>query len=164
MKDNGFKFGRRSKAKLYGDNEHPGVAVEVAQLCELALTYTKCDFGIIDGVRLRHEQRGMYDAKHSALDGTNKISDHQIGLAIDFLPTNTSGMGEGLDMYDTKDPRVLAVWLECYRAFTRAGRKLNLALEFGLGYLIHGGPDMPHISIVGKIDKTVREMAIPMPD
>jgi len=159
-----FKYGKRSKAKLYGDAEHPGVAKEVSELCELALSYSTVDFGIIDGFRLTHEQQHMYKIGNSELDGVNKLSSHQIGLAIDVLPSNSSGAGKGLDMFDVSTPEVRAVWLEVYRAFMRAAMKLGLSLEFGLGYNIHGGRDWPHIQVVGHVNKSKHDMALPPRD
>ena len=150
-----FRFGRRSKAKLYGDSTHPGVHPKVAELCVKALGYSEVDFGIIDGVRLTMEQQQMFANKRSMLDGVNKISDHQIGLAIDVLPTVHDEHGNRLDPYDISDNRVKVAWLEVYRAFMRASMKLGLVIEFGLGYNIHGGHDWPHMSVKNLSPETV---------
>ena len=129
------KFGKRSKENL------SGVKPEVVKLCKKALRYSTVDFSIIDGLRTPQQQREMYDAGKSELDGTNKISDHQTGYAVDVIPVVKG------NVWDTEDLEVRSAWLELYRAFMLAGRKLGLNLEFGLGYDIAGCRDFPHISV-----------------
>jgi len=131
-----YKFGKRSKDKL------SDVQPEVVELCNKALKYSTIDFSVIDGKRTTEQQRAMFDSGNSELNGTDGISDHQTGYAIDVIPVVKG------NVWDTEDLEVKAAWLEVYRAFMRSGMKLGLNLEFGLGYNIGGGRDWPHISVV----------------
>jgi len=131
-----FKFGTGSLDNL------DGVDDRVIMLCKKALKYSTVDFSVIDGLRTQSEQKALFDAKKSELDGMMLTSDHQLGLAIDVVPYI-----KGMDVWDVKDPEVAAAWLELYRAFMRAAMKLNMVLEFGVGYNIAGGRDYPHISV-----------------
>jgi peptidoglycan L-alanyl-D-glutamate endopeptidase CwlK len=136
---NNYKFGRRSREKLEGTQEI------VKVLARKALKYTTVDFSVIDGRRTQTEQKAMFDAGKSELDGSMKISDHQTGLAIDVIPVIDKSV------WDVKDSEVAAAWLELYRAFMRAAMKLGVELEFGVGYNIGSeGRDYPHISIKGR--------------
>lgn len=131
-----FVFGKRSKKKLKNVNE------VVKRVCKRALAESTVDFSVIDGFRTQEQQKEMYDKGVSELDGTNNISDHQTGMAIDVIPVL-----KGKNIWDTEDLEVRSAWLEVYRAFMRAGMKEGAQLEFGLGYNISGGRDWPHISI-----------------
>jgi len=133
-----YGFGKRSRKYL------DGVHADVRALAELALSYSTIDMAVIDGFRTAEQQKEMFDAGKSELDGINGISDHQIGKAHDVIP-----YVKGMDIWDVEDPVVAAAWLEVYRSYLRAAMKLGLVLEFGLGYDIAGGRDYPHISIVG---------------
>jgi len=154
----GFVLGKRSKAKLYGDDEHPGVHPAVAELVVKALGYSTVDFGITDGVRTEAEQQAMHRDGKSELDGVNKLSDHQRRLAVDIYPVVHLD-GKRVNMYDIEDPFVVTQWLEVYRALMRASFKLGLVLEFGLGYNIGGGRDWPHVSIKGRVPADYSGMA-----
>lgn len=156
---NNFKYGSRSKGYLYGTPEREAVKPPVVKLCELALSYSTVDFGIIDGLRYDHEQVAIFKAGNSELDGINKKSDHQYGMAIDVYPVIKRN-GVRLDAYDVDDVDVRAGWLEVYRAFMRAAMKLGLIIEFGLGYNIGGGRDWPHISVKGKVPDDWSGLAI----
>jgi len=147
-----FSFGTKSKAKLYGDDTHPGVHPDVAAMCEKALDISRYDFSIIDGVRTAEEQKKMYDDGVSELDGVNKISDHQRRLAIDVYPLARVD-GKRVNMYDIRDQFVVSVWLEIYRSFLRAARLKGLVLELGLTYDMRSptSHDWPHISIKGRV-------------
>lgn len=132
-----LRFGSRSEENLLM------VEKDTDRLCRLALEYTTQDFSIIDGFRTADEQSKLYSKGVTELDGINKLSAHQSGLAIDIIP-----YASGVDIWNTSNDKVKALWLEVYRAFMRAGMKLNLRLEFGLGYNIGGGRDYPHIQII----------------
>lgn len=136
-----FKYGKRSRENL------DGVSPDVKALANLALEYSKIDMSIIDGFRTSKQQKKLFDKGLSELDGSNGISDHQTRMAIDFIP-----YVKGLDIWNVSEPEVAQVWLECYRGWLRAAMKLNLALEFGLGYDINGGRDYPHISVKGRLN------------
>jgi len=130
-----FLFGKKSKKKLKNVNE------VVKRVCKRALDISTVDFSVIDGFRTQEQQKKMFDKGASELDGTNLISDHQLGLAVDVIPYM-----RGKDIWDTKDLEVRSAWLEVYRAFMRAAMQEGVQLEFGLGYNISGGRDWPHIS------------------
>ena len=130
-----FLFGKRSKKKLKNVDD------VVKRVCKRALNISTVDFGVIDGFRTQEQQQEMFDKGVSELDGTMKISDHQLGLAVDVIP-----ILRGHDIWDTEDLEVRSAWLELYRAFMRAAMKEDVQLEFGLGYNISGGRDWPHIS------------------
>jgi len=155
-----YKYGKRSKVMLYGDESRPGVHEVVVKLCLLALEYSTVDFGITDGHRTSEQQQKMYATGKSELDGVKKISDHQRGLAIDVYPSARDANGKRLNMYKVNKPGVRKVWLEVYRAFMRAAMKLGLVLEFGLGYNIGGGRDWPHVSIKGRVPKDYSGMSL----
>jgi len=143
-----FNFAPGSKEKLYGDGTHKGVHTKVAELCEKALEYSTVDFSITYGRRTEEEQKELYSKGRTELDGVNKKSDHQLGIAVDVLPYLRID-GKKLDMYNTEDKEVARCWLEVYRAFMRAAFKLHLVIEFGLCYNISGGRDWPHVSVKG---------------
>jgi len=132
-----FVFGKRSNEKL------SGVEPEVKELCELALKFTKIDFGVIDGLRTAEEQQTLYKQGKTELDGFSRKSCHQSGKAVDVIP-----ISKEYDIWNVDNPHVAYLWLEVYRAFMRASKKLGLQLEFGVGYNISGGRDYPHISVL----------------
>ena len=135
-----YGFGKRSRQSL------DGVQPEVRELCEMALSISEVDFAVIDGFRTAKQQKEMYMSGASELDGVNRISDHQIGKAVDIIP-----YVKGIDIWAVHEPEVAVAWLEVYRAFMRASMKKKLVLEFGLGYNVGGGRDYPHIAVVGKL-------------
>ena len=147
-----FVFGKRSKVKLYGDDTISGVRPIVAKLCCKALLYSTVDFSIIDGFRSERTQHDMFVNHRSELDGYEKLSDHQYGMAIDVIPV-IHYEGKKLNPFDTENIHVARAWLEVYRAFMRAAMKLHLVVEFGFGYNVGGGRDWPHISVKGKAPK-----------
>jgi len=157
---NNFKFGKQSKIKLYGGDSRPGVASQVADLCEKALGYSTVDFAVIDGFRLVDDQTKLFAEGHSELDGITELSDHQYGMAIDVLPVVRDSRGNRLDAFDIKIPEVRVAWLEVYHGFMRAAFKAGLDLEFGFAYNIHGGRDWPHVSILGYVPKDFSGLAM----
>lgn len=76
-----FALSRMSKRHLDGVNP---VLISVI---ERALELTNVDFGIPSsgGVRTVEQQKALYDAGKSQLDGTNKRSNHQTGNAFDVF-------------------------------------------------------------------------------
>jgi len=153
-----FAFGKRSKSFLYGNDERGPVVDVVAKLCEKALYYSTVDFSIIDGKRTEAQQQDMFNSGKSELDGVEKLSDHQYGMAIDVLPI-VHVDGVKVNSFDVSIPEVKLGWLELYRAFMRASFKLGLVLEFGFGYNVGGGRDNPHISILGYVPKDFSGLA-----
>ena len=150
-----FVFGRRSKRFLYGHGDIGPVLPITIELCNRALRYSSVDFGIIDGRRTAEQQRELYNNGSTTLDGVTALSDHQYGLAIDVLPVVRDENNNKLNPFDIDNIIVRDAWLEVYRAFMRAGMKLKITLEFGLGYNISGGRDWPHISIKGGYDDSL---------
>ena len=131
-----FKFGTRSQEKLLM------VEDEIQKLCDLALRETTVDFSIIDGFRTVEDQQEMFNKGVSNLDGINKKSAHQSGLAIDVIP-----YVKGIDIWDADNLEAKAAWFEVHRAFLRAARLLKYNIELGVSYNIGGGRDYPHIQI-----------------
>lgn len=131
-----FVFGKRSKKKLKNVNE------VVKRVCKRALAESTVDFSVIDGFRTQEQQKEMYDKGVSELDGTNKISDHQTGMAIDVIPVL-----KDKNIWDTEDLEVRSAWLEVGRAMMRAARLEGVQAEWGITYNISGGRDWPHFSI-----------------
>ena len=152
-----FVFGKRSKRCLYGDGKVGPVLPITIELCNRALRHTTVDFGVIDGRRTAEQQRELYNKGMTTLDGVNRLSDHQYGLAVDVLPVVRDENKNRLDPFDINNIIVRDAWLEVYRAFMRAGMELKITLEFGLGYNIGGGRDWPHISIKGSYDDSLIE-------
>ena len=137
-----FKFGKRSKTYLNKE----GVQDITVKLCKRALKESSIDFGIIDSYRTYEEQAKMYEEGKSELDGINKMSDHQYGLAVDVIPVIKID-GKKYNPFDVHYDVVKLAWFELYRGFMRAAMKLGIHLEFGYCYNIGGGRDWPHISI-----------------
>lgn len=76
-----FKLSKNSRNNLTGVNP------EIIKIVELALTLTKVDFGIPKdgGLRTATQQRELFHAGKSQLDGVNKKSYHQTGNAFDVF-------------------------------------------------------------------------------
>jgi len=158
MKTNNFRFGSRSLMNLTGIDKNGNKVNEpvrdiTKKLCEEALKWTNVDFSIIDGFRTVEQQQALYQEGRSTLDGINRKSYHQTGLAVDVIPVGLNKAGEKINPFDVNDDEVKLMWMEVYRAFMRASFKLKLHIEFGFGYNIGGGRDWPHIQIMPK-DKT----------
>ena len=152
-----FVFGKRSKRCLYGHGGVGPVLPITIELCTRALKYSSVDFGVIDGRRTRERQSEIHDQGNTTLNGITNLSDHQYGLAIDVIPVVRNEHNKKLNPFDVDNILVRDAWLEVYRAFMRAGMKLKITLEFGLGYNISGGRDWPHISIKGGYDNSLIE-------
>jgi len=146
-----FTFDKASVAALYGRGKSKGVLPITAKLAEMALSLSKVYFSITSGFRTAGEQYVAYSSGNSSLDGMNKISDHQLGKAIDVYPRVSAG-GKAVNMYNVKSEQVKAIWNEVYIAFVKAAKKLGLILEFGQTF-----NDWPHIGIkkIGTIDDTI---------
>lgn len=57
----------------------------LVEISDLAIKISVVDFGVpqYGGLRTAEEQRDLYDANKSNCDGTVKLSNHQIGKALD---------------------------------------------------------------------------------
>lgn len=79
----GYAWGHTSKRRMRGVNER------LVAVATLALTkYATVDFGVawMGGKRTAKQQLAMYESGASTLDGTDRISFHQSGDALDLLP------------------------------------------------------------------------------
>ena len=113
----------------------------VVKLCNEALKESKIDFKITSGLRTSEQQKALFLNKKSELDGINRLSDHQVGMAVDVYPISK------LNCFDYDDDEVKLVWQEIHRAFLRAAFHLGLNIELGFAYIIGGYPDYPHIAV-----------------
>jgi hypothetical protein len=87
------KLGIRSKKSL------ENVRIEIGLIIGLALARGKVDFTIIDGFRTQEDQMEKFKNGASQLDGINKISQHQKGLAFDFIPYPFNGNWNNLQPF-----------------------------------------------------------------
>lgn len=143
-------WGKRSLSYLDDPRLHP----KIKEFMTDVLKESKYDMSIIDGARNLHDQKVMFDNKRSELDGTTKLSDHQIekyadhlGRAIDFIPYVPNLK---INIWKVSDTTTNLVWTECYRAILRVDRLwkqkgIDVGLEFGWTYNISGGRDYPHL-------------------
>ena len=69
-----FKLGKRSRQRLEG--VHP----DLVRVVERAITITKVDFSVIEGVRTIDRQRELYEAGASQ----TMVSKHLTGRAVDL--------------------------------------------------------------------------------
>jgi peptidoglycan LD-endopeptidase CwlK len=77
-----FKFSRRSEKRMIGvDNR-------LVSIAHNALKISSVDFGVayLGGFRTAEQQKTIFDAGASKLDGIHGISEHQKGLALDLIP------------------------------------------------------------------------------
>ena len=145
-----FKYGKGSLGYLDDTQLHPQIKIFMIEV----LSISTVDISIIDGARNAETQRVHFDKGNSELDGTLKMSDHQIekyvednlGRAIDCIP-----YVKGVDIWDVRDLTVSWVWCELFRALLRVDRLwklkgIDVGLELGWTYDINGGRDYPHVS------------------
>lgn len=107
------------------------------EISDLAIKLTRFDFGIPAdaGVRTAERQRELFDSGKSKCDGTNKLSRHQSGKA--------------LDVYAYVDGK--ASWDEYHLAMVAAAMLQAASI---LGYKLSWGglweswQDMPHFELV----------------
>lgn len=148
---NNYKFGDRSLSYLDDPSLHPQIKVFMTDV----LSVCKYDISIIDGTRNAETQQEMFDKGASELDGTFKMSDHQIekyqdnlGRAIDVIPYIPKI--KFATVWDVGNPTIAMIWSELYRAILRIDRLwkqkgIDAGIEFGWTYDINGGRDYPHI-------------------
>ena len=84
---NGFALSARSETKMIGVHDRLKAVVR------RALELSPYDFAITSGKRSAFEQKALYDKGASQLDGTHKISKHQLGRAVDFMVYDEHGKG-----------------------------------------------------------------------
>ena len=110
-----FKFSTRSQEKLVGINS------ELKKVVCLAITYTKIDFGVIEGVRTVVQQKALVESGASQ----TMDSKHLKGRAVDLMAyVNGRGCWE-LNVYD-----------DIADAMKRAAIESNLAVRWGAAWTV----------------------------
>ena len=110
-----FKLSTRSQGKLIG------VDSELKEVVCLAITYTKIDFGVIEGVRTENRQRALVE---SGASKTMK-SKHLDGRAVDLMAyVDGRGCWE-LNVYD-----------EVADAMKRAAIEVDVAVRWGAAWTV----------------------------
>ena len=144
-----YKWGSRSLSHLDDPRMHPGVKKFMTEV----LFESTVDLTAIDGARDADDQAKMFKGKKSSLDGVKRLSDHQIEKypdnlcrAVDVIPA----CGKR-NVWNVDEPYVAQIWSEYFRAMYRVDRLwkdkgVDVGLELGWTYDIHGGRDYPHAS------------------
>ena len=110
-----FKLSTRSQGKLIG------VDSELKEIVSLAITYTKIDFGVIEGVRTVAQQKALVE---SGASQTMK-SKHLEGRAVDLMAyVNGRGCWE-LNVYD-----------DIADAMKRAAIEIDVAVRWGAAWTV----------------------------
>ena len=110
-----FKFSTRSQEKLIG------VDSELKEIVSLAITYTKIDFGVIEGVRTVAKQTALVE---SGASQTMK-SKHLEGRAVDLMAyVDGRGCWE-LNVYD-----------DIADAMKRAAIEIDVAVRWGAAWTV----------------------------
>jgi peptidoglycan L-alanyl-D-glutamate endopeptidase CwlK len=110
-----YKLSTRSQEKLIGVNS------ELKEVVCLAITYTKIDFGVIEGLRTEKRQRALVN---SGASKTMK-SKHLDGRAVDLMAyVDGRGCWE-LNVYD-----------EVADAMKRAAIEVDIAVRWGAAWTI----------------------------
>jgi peptidoglycan LD-endopeptidase CwlK len=110
-----YKLSTRSREKLIG------VKGELKEVVCLAITYTKIDFGVIEGVRTENRQRALVE---SGASKTMK-SKHLEGRAVDLMAyVDGRGCWE-LNVYD-----------EVADAMKRAAIEVDVAVRWGAAWTV----------------------------
>jgi len=125
-----FEFSQRSLDRMNGVND------KLIQLAHRALAISKVDFGIpaYGGKRTTEEQLQLFQAGKSKCDGTDKLSYHQSGNALDFYAY--------VDGAPTWERGYMA---QVAAAFLQAAIELNLQIEWGG---LWAWEDSPHIQLL----------------
>lgn len=74
----GYILGEKSVKKLSGVNK------KLVDVVKLAITLSKVDFTVVDGLRTLEQQQAAFRTGKSLMDGLVKKSKHQRGLAVDL--------------------------------------------------------------------------------
>jgi len=133
-----FKFSKTSIRRMKGLNQ------KLIDTLHCALANTRVDFMVVSGLRTAEEQNKLYKQGKSYLDGYNRKSAHQLGLAVDIVPYVDGHPVWSLVGNEDK-------WLEIGRAMLRCARRNGICLEWGLTYNINGGHDPYHFEIKGEL-------------
>ncbi|WP_237583150.1 M15 family metallopeptidase [Photobacterium halotolerans] len=112
-----------------------GVDSRLKAVVSRALELSPYDFTITSGKRSAAEQNALYKKKASQLDGYNKKSKHQLGLAVDFMAYDENGKGT----WDWKYYDAVS------QAFKQAANELGVAITWGGDWVTF--KDGPHIEL-----------------
>ncbi|MBE8577941.1 M15 family metallopeptidase [Vibrio sp. OPT18] len=129
----GFVLSARSEANMLGVHDR------LKAVTRRALELSPYDFGITSGKRTAAEQKAMFDKGASKIDGTNKISKHQTGTAVDFVVYDENG----------KVTWEMSYYEAVSKAFKQAAIELDTAIVWGGDWSTF--KDGPHI----ELDKSV---------
>ena len=123
------KLGRRSLKELY--SVHP----DLVSVVELALKYSKYDFGITQGIRTEEEQReNIAKGVSWTMDSLHFIQPDGYVHAIDFMVyVNGKGTWE------------VGYYRKVMQAFVRAAIELGVQVRFG--GLWRTTVDVPHVEL-----------------
>jgi peptidoglycan L-alanyl-D-glutamate endopeptidase CwlK len=110
-----YKLSTRSQEKLIGVNS------ELKEVVCLAITYTKIDFGVIEGLRTEKRQRALVN---SGASKTMK-SKHLDGRAVDLMA-----------YVDGRGCWELNVYAEVADAVKRAAIEVDIAVRWGAAWTI----------------------------
>ena len=110
-----FKFSTRSQEKLIG------VDSELKEIVSLAITYTKIDFGVIEGIRTVAQQKALVESGASQ----TMDSKHLEGRAVDLMAyVDGRGCWE-LNVYD-----------DIADAMKRAAIEIDVAVRWGAAWTV----------------------------
>ena len=110
-----FKFSTRSQEKLIG------VDSELKEIVSLAITYTKKDFGVIEGIRTVAQQKALVESGASQ----TMDSKHLEGRAVDLMAyVDGRGCWE-LNVYD-----------DIADAMKRAAIEIDVAVRWGAAWTV----------------------------
>jgi len=114
-----------------------GVDHRLIEIDDLALRLTVVDFGHPQdaGLRIAERQNELYQANLSMCDGYVKLSEHQLGMALDFY-----AYVDGAATWQTEPMALVAC------AYLQAASKLGYKIIWG--GLWKRFPDMPHIQLI----------------
>jgi len=126
-----YRLSERSKSR------REGVDPRLIEISDLAIQITVIDFGHPQyaGLRTDEEQLTLFQAGKSMCDGTDKLSFHQTGRALDFYAF--------VDGKASWDPGHLSL-VAC--AFLQAASVLEIKLQWG--GLFTNFRDMPHVQLL----------------
>ena len=110
-----FRFSTRSQEKLIG------VDSELKEIVSLAITYTKIDFGVIEGIRTVAQQKALVESGASQ----TMDSKHLEGRAVDLMAyVDGRGCWE-LNVYD-----------DIADAMKRAAIEIDVAVRWGAAWTV----------------------------
>ena len=127
-----FHLSARSLSRMHG------IDSRLISIAKRAIEITLIDFGIppTGGMRSIDTQQALFNNRKSKCDGINKVSKHQLGLALDVY-----AYVDGVANWDKLNLALIAA------AFFQAACEMGYRIEWG-GLWSLQNPDMPHFQIV----------------